>query len=378
MRALVAPDSFKGTLGAVDAAGAIARGLARGGFETEICPLSDGGEGLVECVLLSKGGEALTSRATGPLGEQVDARWALLEGGKTAVIEMAAAAGLPLVPDGKKDPLLTTTRGVGDLLSEAVEHGAEEIIVGVGGSATVDAGCGMARGLGARLLDSGGRELPPGGGALVNLHSMDLSGLDERVRRVRVLVACDVRNPLTGPEGAARVYAPQKGADPRRVKLLERALENFRDVVARELEVDIDAPGCGAAGGLAAGLRAFLGAELRRGAALVMELVGFEERLAGADILVVGEGKLDSQTAFGKAPAEAARVARKLGVPAVAFCGVLGRGARDLLGELLLAAHPLVREGVGPERATAETADALEELAIELAPALRLLAREKP
>ncbi len=375
-RALVAPDSFKGTLGAVDAARAIARGLSRGGMETELCPLSDGGEGLVECVLFSRGGELLASRVTGPLGERIEARWGLVEGGKTAVIEMAAAAGLPLVPEGKRNPLVTTTRGVGELVREAVRHGVEEVIVGVGGSATVDAGCGMAQGLGVRLLDSAGRELALGGGSLAHLHSIDLSGLDESVRGARVLVACDVRNLLTGPEGAARIYAPQKGAGPEEVELLERALENFKAVAARELGADVDVPGCGAAGGLSAGLMAFLGAELREGARLVMDLVGFDEKLARADVLVVGEGKLDSQTAFGKAPVMAARRAKRRGVPAVAFCGVLGEGTRELLDESLAAAYPLVREGVSPERASGETSDALEELARELAPALRLLAED--
>ena len=327
VRVLVAPDKFRGTLSASDAAAAIARGWQRGdpGAAVVPLPLADGGEGTLDVLLLALHGEAIDTQVTGPFGEPVRARFGLVDvaGVPTAIVEMALASGLALVPPGAGDPKVTTTRGTGELILAAARAGARRILVTVGGSATNDAGAGMAQALGFRLLDAGGDGLGPGGAELLRLERIDGSGVEPVLADVGVVVATDVTNPLTGPEGASATYGPQKGAAPEDVELLDRALARFADVVRRDLGVDVrDLPGAGAAGGLGAGLVAFLGAKLQEGARVVMDAVGFDARLRAADLVVTGEGSFDEQSLHGKAPGAVLAAARAAGAAAVVLCGV--------------------------------------------------------
>lgn len=326
MRVVCAPDSFKESISAVAAAGAMARGVckARPDAQVDRCPIADGGEGTVAAMLEAVGGQAMRQRVTGPLGEPVEATWGLLADG-TAVIEMAAAAGLSLVPAGQRDPTRTTTRGVGELIRAAVGAGCRSIVLGIGGSATTDAGLGMAQGLGVVFRDAAGRVIdePLSGGQLQRVASIDLSG---RLRLAPIVVACDVTNPLTGPRGAAAVYGPQKGARPDQIGLLEAGLGHAAELIRRSLGVDVDAvPGAGAAGGLGAGLIAFAGATLRPGIELVLDAVGFDRRVADADLCLTGEGRFDATSLAGKACVGVATRARRYGTPTIALVGAADR-----------------------------------------------------
>lgn len=341
MRIVVAPQEFKGSLTAVQAAAAIATGLTRvlPDATVEQVPLADGGPGTVAAVVAAAGGELRTVTCRDPLGRPITAAFGLVDGGRTAVVEMAAAAGLTLLRPEERDARRASTEGVGDLIRAAVGAGARRIVVGLGGSATNDGGSGMARALGVRFLDADGHELPPGGAALLHLARVDIAGLDPRLRDVEVIGATDVRNPLCGPEGASAVYGPQKGATPTEVAELDAALRHYADVLRRDLGVDVaEQPGAGAAGGLGAALVAFLGARLRSGFELVAEVVHLEPRLAGADLVITGEGRLDGQSLFGKTTVGVARLARRHAVPAVALCGGLGEGWEQALAEGLTAA----------------------------------------
>jgi len=340
MKVLVAPCTFKGSLSARRAAAAIARGLAAAGLETAELPLSDGGEGLVDCFLALPGAERVEIEATGPMGRPVPAAYALLFPSpkpkaqspkpSVAVIEMAASSGLPLVPEAERNPMLATTRGFGELIRDAARRGARSLILGIGGSATVDGGSGMAAALGVRLLDDRGRALADGGGALEKLSRIDAGGLDPAVRALDIKVACDVDSPLLGPTGAARMFGPQKGATPEMVERLEAALARLADRIRLDLGREVAAlPGAGAAGGLGAGLVAFLGARLVPGADLVMDALGFDQRLRSARCLVTGEGALDAQSLRGKAPVAAARRAARAGAPAVALVGTMRLSAEE-------------------------------------------------
>ncbi len=327
MRIVLAPNAFKGSLTAVEATDAMAEGVRRAFPDAELVrvPIADGGDGTVEAIVAATGGEIRTVEVRGPLGDPVPATYGLIEGGQVAVIEMARAAGLALVPPERRDPRITTTYGVGELLQHAHEAGAKGFIVGIGGSATNDGGAGMAQALGYHLLDDGGLELTWGGAALLRLARIHVGGVHSDWKQARVEVACDVTNPLIGPRGASAVYGPQKGATPAMVQELDAALGRLAEVMRRDLEVDVkELPGAGAAGGLGAGLVAFVGGHLRPGAEMVMEAVRLEERLKGGDLVLTGEGRLDSQTArFGKGPAAVARHARAAGIPVVAIGGGL-------------------------------------------------------
>ncbi len=341
MRIVVAPQEFKGSLTAVQAAEAIAAGLKRALPNTAVeqVPLADGGPGTVAAVVAATGGELRTTPCRDPLGRPITAAFALLNGGHTALVEMAAAAGLTLLRPQERDVRRASTEGVGDLIRAALDAGAHRIVVGLGGSATNDGGSGMARALGVRFLDADGHELPPGGAVLARLDRIDASGLDPRLRDVEVIGATDVRNPLCGPEGASAVYGPQKGATPAEVAELDAALRRYAAVLRRDLGVDVlELPGAGAAGGLGAALVAFLGARLRSGFELVAEAVRLEQRLAGADLVITGEGRLDGQSLFGKTTVGVARLAYRHGVPVVALCGGLAEGWEQALAEGLTAA----------------------------------------
>ncbi len=331
MKVIVAPQSFKGSIDAVGAAGAMARGVkaADPAIETVLLPVADGGAGTVQAMVEAAGGRLVTTVVSGPLGEKVEAAWGILGDGATAVIEMSAASGLALVPAARRNPMLASTAGTGELIRAALEHGCRKIIVGLGDSATVDGGAGMAGALGVKLLDGAGRPVGPGGGGLLDLRRVDISGRHPLIDKTEIIAACDVDNPLGGPVGAAAVYGPQKGATPEMVAALDRALANFAEVVRRDTGADVwDMPGGGAAGGMGAGLVALLGARLRRGVDIVCEAIGFDRHLAGADLVLTGEGRLDYQTAFGKTMAGLAVRAKTAGVPVVAVCGELGPGYR--------------------------------------------------
>lgn len=332
MKIVVAPDSFKESLTAAAAAAAMARGVRAACPEAEVVclPVADGGEGTVDALVQAEGGEYVVTVVRGPLGQPVRARWGLLPG-KKAVIEMSAASGLALIPPGQRNPLITCTFGTGQLLAAALDRGCRQILLGIGGSATVDGGAGALRALGARLLDSQGNDIGPGGAGLASLATIDLAGIDPRLADTRLSVACDVNNPLLGPQGAAAVYGPQKGADENQVCQLEAALARFARVASKQLNEDISSwPGSGAAGGLAAGLALTGAVEIKAGIQLVLDTVKFDQHLHNASLLLTGEGRIDSQSAMGKAISGVANRARAARVPVIALGGSLGRGYRDL------------------------------------------------
>jgi len=351
---VAAPNAFKESLSALKAAESIAAGIRRvlPDAVVEQVPVADGGDGTAEALVAATGGKMMSVTVTGPLGAPVEASYGLLGSGRTAVIEMALASGLHLVPNENRNPLQTTTYGTGELISAALDQGVEEIIVGIGGSATVDGGAGMAQALGCALLDADGENIPRGGAGLARLARIDLSRRHPALEKVEVVVACDVDNPLTGPKGAPAVYGPQKGATPEMVQQLDGYLANYARMIKRDLRMDVDTvPGAGAAGGLGAGLLAFLGARLRPGVDIIIEASGLEEKLKGADLIITGEGKLDRQTAFGKAPIGVARLAKKHGIPVVALAGSLGEGAEELADHGIDAVFSIVPGPVSLEEA---------------------------
>jgi glycerate kinase len=326
MYIVVAPQSLKGSLHAPDVGEAIAVGIRRVWIDVDIrvVPVADGGEGTVRALVTATGGTLRHVTVTGPLGEPVSAEYGMLGGnrGGTAVIEMAASSGLPLVPPDKRDPRTTTTRGTGELMRAALDAGAERLLIGIGGSATNDGGSGMAQALGARLLDAQGAELIAGGAALADLARIDISGLDPRLTSVEIQVASDVINPLCGPEGATAVYGPQKGARPQTVAELDAALAHYGEILRRDLASDVaNVPGAGAAGGLGAGLLAFTRAQLVPGAQLVLETLNFASIVDGATLVFTAEGQIDNQTAYGKTVGAVAMMARKAGARVVALAG---------------------------------------------------------
>jgi glycerate kinase len=364
MRIVIAPDSFKGSLSADRAAAAVAGGIARVLPEAELLlrPVADGGEGTVAAALRA-GYRPWTAHVSGPDGHPVEATIALLAG--TAVVELATAAGLGLSPPA---PLTATTRGVGELIVAALDRGARRIVLGIGGSATTDGGAGMLQALGMRLLDADGVDVPPGGGGLVLLDRVDASGLDPRLAGAELVVASDVDNPLTGPTGAAHVFAPQKGASPEEVAALDAALTRYAAVLRRDLGVDVaDVPGAGGAGGTAAGALA-VGARLTSGAALVCDLVRLDGVLTGADLVITGEGALDAQTLHGKAPAEVARRARAAGVPCLAVAGVVRLSGEEVADAGFAAAHALTEVEPDVGRCLAAPELVLTDLAARVVP----------
>ena len=347
MRIVIAPQEFKGSLSAVEATAAIAAGVAHAlpAAGLDRAPIADGGPGTVAAVVDGAAGELRDAPCRDPLGRPIRATFGLLDGGTTAVIEMAAAAGLTLLHTDERDALGAGTEGVGDLIRAALDTGATRLIVGLGGSATNDGGAGMARALGARLLDAGGHDLPPGGAALARLDRVDPTGLDRRLRIVTVSGATDVRNPLCGAEGASAVYGPQKGATPAQVPQLDAALAHYAAILQRDLGVSVASqPGAGAAGGLGAGMLAFLNATLQSGFALVAEATSLERRIAASDLVITGEGRLDGQSLYGKTTVGVARMAARHGIPAIALCGGLSDGWQDALREGLTAAWSIVPE----------------------------------
>lgn len=384
LKIVIAPQALKGSLDAVAVGAAIAEGARRvaPGANIAVIPLADGGEGLTHALVEATGGRLLAAEVTGPLGERIQTEWGMLgprrstdkdgaTGGPVAVIEMAAAAGLPLVPLERRDPARATTRGVGELILRALDAGCDEIILGLGGSATNDGGAGMAQALGARLLDTNGADLEQGGAALARLDRINIKGLDPRLTRTRITAACDVRNPLCGPEGASAVYGPQKGATPAQVAELDAALARYAAISQRDLGRAVaETPGAGAAGGLGAGLLAFTSARLTPGAWLVMETLGMVEALRGAALVITAEGRLDEQTAYGKVVGAVAEVALAAGARVVALAGAVALDGAALAALGVDVAMPLAD---GPLTLAESMRDARRLLTAATERALRLI-----
>ncbi len=365
LRIIIAPDKFKGSLSAVDAAAAIGRGVARARPDAEVVllPVADGGEGTVAAAVAAGYAEHIVT-VEGPTGEPVKATFAVR--GDAAVIEMAEASGLRILPGHRAAPRTATTYGTGQLVTAALDAGARHIVLGIGGSATTDGGAGLAQALGVRLLDRAGAELPRGGAALADLDRIDVSGLDPRVAAAEFTVASDVENPLVGPQGAAAIYGPQKGASPEDVAVLDAALTRYAEILRRDVGIAVaDVPGAGAAGGLGAGALAFLGAELTSGIALLLDVVGFRSAVQGASLVITGEGSFDEQTLSGKAPVGVARAAAAAGVPVVA-----------LVGRLAVTPEQLDAVGIRGARAVLELEPDLERAQRDAAPLLSRLAEQ--
>ncbi len=326
MKIVIAPDSYKESLSALDVATAIETGFREIYPHAEYVkvPVADGGEGTVEAMVAATQGHIVQVSVTGPLGEPVNAFYGLSGDMRCAYIEMAAASGLESVPPTRRNPLLTTSWGTGELIRHALDVGVSQIIIGIGGSATNDGGAGMAQALGAKLLSAGQQQIAPGGGALETLARIDLSELDPRLADCRIDVACDVTNPLTGPQGASAVFGPQKGATAAMIERLDRGLQHFAQILDRDLDIDVlNLEGGGAAGGMGAALYAFCGANLRPGIEIVTDALGLAELVADADLVITGEGRIDSQTIHGKVPVGVAKVAKRFNVPVIGIAGSL-------------------------------------------------------
>ncbi|SFF64305.1 glycerate kinase [Halobacillus alkaliphilus] len=336
MKCLLAPDSYKGSLSALEVAESMEKGVKHvfPSCEIKSFPLADGGEGTVDSLINITNGTKWTNEVSGPLGGKVQAQWGILGDGHTAVIEMAQASGITLLPENELDPMRATTYGTGELIKRALDHGCRKIILGIGGSATNDGGAGMAEALGVEFLDKDGEHLPPGGQALQYLDKISTKQLDPRIVSSEIVVACDVDNPLCGPDGASAIFGPQKGATKEMVIELDESLKNFGLKIEKYLNKNIMyEKGAGAAGGLGGGLMAFLGATLVPGINLVLDTIRFEEELKDTDFIIVGEGKTDKQTAYGKAPMGVGKKAKEYGIPVICISGSLSEGYRILANQ---------------------------------------------
>ena len=373
MKIVISPDSFKGSNSSIKVATLIEQGVRRVHPEAEIVkiPIADGGEGTVEAAVLGGNGQYRELEVTGPLGERLTARYGLLPGQtrgaglhKSAVIEMAAASGLPLVPEDKRNPLVTTTYGTGELIRAALDEGCREFLIGIGGSATNDAGVGMAQALGWSFKDKDGKELAYGGGELANIAVIDQSNVDSRLKESKINVACDVTNPLFGKTGAAHVYGPQKGATPEIVEELDQNLRYFARIVESQLGKDISQePGSGAAGGLGAGLMIFCGAELKSGIDAMLDIVRFEDHLESTDLVITGEGAIDGQTTYGKVPVGIAKRTQAYKVPVLAIVGDIGAGAEAVYDHGIYGIMSTVNRAMPLKEAMAQSASLIEDAA---------------
>lgn len=381
MKIVIAPDSFKESLSALQVAAAIEAGMREVWPDAEYLkvPVADGGEGTVQAMIDATGGRRVEHEVTGPLGEPVPAFYGLVDDaaeGALAVIEMAAASGLESVPPGRRDPMRTTSRGTGELIRLALDAGARHFVLGVGGSATNDGGAGMLQALGVRLLDGDGRDIGPGGGELARLARIDAGAIDARVRASDFRIACDVDNPLVGPQGASAIFGPQKGATPAMVAQLDANLKHYADIIQRDLGRDVAAmPGAGAGGGIAAAMVVFLNGRLRPGVEIVLDAVGLDAAVRDADLVVTGEGRIDGQTVQGKTPVGVARVARAHGKPVIAIGGSLAPDAAAVHDHGIEAVFAAVRRPCSVEQALAAGEENLRQAARNVAAALDLGAR---
>jgi len=391
MKIVISPDSFKGSNSSIKVATLIEEGVRKVHPDAEIVkiPIADGGEGTVEAAVLGGNGQYRELEVTGPLGERLTARYGILPGQtrgagqqksngqhksavphggaglhKSAVIEMAAASGLPLVPENKRNPLIATTYGTGELIRAALDEGCREFLIGIGGSATNDAGVGMAQALGWSFKDKDGKEVGYGGGELANIAIIDQSNVDSRLRESKIAVACDVTNPLFGKTGAAHVYGPQKGATPEIVEQLDRNLRYFAGIVESQLGRDISQePGSGAAGGLGAGLMIFCGAELKSGIDAMLDIVRFDDHLESTALVITGEGAIDGQTTYGKVPVGIAKRAQAYNVPVLAIVGDIGAGAEAVYDHGIFGIMSTVNRAMPLKEAMAQSASLIEDAA---------------
>lgn len=363
MKVICAPDSFKETISAMEAADAIAEGARRAvpHAEIDLCPVGDGGEGTLDAIINARGGSLHEATVTGPLGERTQARYGILDDGVTGIIELAQASGLAVVPRDRRNPTRTTTFGTGELIRHAAARGCHEVIVCLGGSATVDGGAGIAQALGAVFYDENDVPIdkPMTGGLLMKAKRVTAPN---REKLLRIRIACDVTNPLRGPNGAAAVYGPQKGATPKQVELLEVGLRHLASI----LRADPDTPGFGAAGGAAVGLVMLCNAQLERGINLVLETLGFDERCRNADLVLTGEGSLDAQSLHGKATIGVAKAAARLDVPTIALVGRAGEDADRCVSPGLLEAYVSLTDRCGADAAMNEPARCLAEIAADV------------
>lgn len=375
MKIIIAPDSFKESLSSLEVAQQIEAGF-REVYPDAVylkLPVADGGEGTVEALVAATAGEFRKARVCGPLGEPVEAIYGICGDGRTAVIEMAAASGLSLVPPGQRNPLVTSSFGTGELIRHALDEGLRHLLIGIGGSATNDAGAGMLQALGVRFLDAQQRQLAPGGGALGQLANIDLSELDPRLQDCRIEVACDVDNPLTGSRGASAVFGPQKGATPSMVAQLDANLAHFARIVERDLGRQIaEEPGAGAAGGMGGALMGFFNASLRPGVEIVIDAINLKSLVADADLVITGEGRIDAQSLSGKTPVGIARVARQHGVPVIAIAGSLGPDAGVFHDCGINALFSVVQGPCSLEAALSEAAQNVRKTARQIAAVLKL------
>ena len=352
MKVVIAIDSFKGSVSSLEAGEAAKAGVldVYPDADVSVMPLADGGEGTVETLVYGLGGEMVNTDVTGPMGEKINCSYGIVNG--MAVMEMAASSGLPLVPMDKRDPMLATTYGVGDMIKDAVKRGCREFIVGIGGSATNDGGMGMLQSLGVKFLDKDGKETGIGGKYLADVADVDMSGLMPELKDCVFNIACDVDNPLCGERGASRIFGPQKGATEEKVIFLDSALRSFSEVTKKKLGVDCaETPGSGAAGGLGYGFMAYLGGELKPGVEIVLDAIGMDKAMEGADFVITGEGRIDSQTAMGKAPAGVAKRAKNAGAAVIGIAGCVTDDAYLCNSEGIDAIFPVIDKAMTLEEA---------------------------
>jgi len=366
MKIVIAPDSFKGSLSAKEVADAIEKGINKlnKNITVQKIPMADGGEGTVQALVDGTGGKIISTRVFDPLMREINSFYGILGDNKTAVIEMSAASGLPLISMEERNPLLTTTFGTGQLFLHALEQGCRNFIIGIGGSATNDGGFGMMKALGVKLLDINGEDIGLGGGALERLSFIDISNLDPRIKECIITVACDVDNPLCGIRGASNVFGPQKGATPEMIVTLDKNLKLYSEIIEDQLGVSIiNTPGSGAAGGLGGGLLAFLNAKLKSGIDIVIETTNLEAYIKNADLIITGEGSIDYQTQFGKTPFGVAKLGEKYNIPVIALAGSIGKGADVLYNKGFHSIFSIVNKPMTLEEAIKDGAFLLEDAA---------------
>ena len=355
MKILIAPQSYKGSISAIKVAEAIKQGALNifPDIKSLIIPVADGGDGTLETLVESTNGTIHNSNATGPLGNSIPVIWGTLGDSKTAIIEMARIAGLALVPQNKRNPYYTTSYGLGEIIKEALDLGYRKFIIGIGGSATNDGGAGMAQALGAKLTDENKKPIDLGGLALNEITKIDISGIDPRINESEILVACDVNNPLCGPNGASFIYGPQKGASPEMVKTLDDALYHFGSQLIRDTGINImEIEGSGAAGGIGGGMVGFLNAKLKPGIEIVLDSLDFDKSLKNVDLVITGEGQIDFQTVFSKAPIGVAKHAKKYNIPVIAICGSLGENYQDVHSHGIDAVIPIIPKPMDLKKAS--------------------------
>jgi glycerate 2-kinase len=375
LKILVAPNAFKESLSAMEAVEAISQGILRVLPDAQIIkiPIADGGDGTLEAVVAGTRGKVCRSRVLDPLGRRITAEYGITGDGKTAIIEMSRASGLALVPPHKRNPMHTTSYGTGELIKAALKNRVQNILLGIGGSATVDGGIGALQALGVDFMDKKGQPVAPGGEGLLSLNHIDLKRLDPHLRQVRLLVACDVDNPLTGPKGSAAVFGPQKGATPEMVKKLDKALARLAELIHTLTGEDVAGiPGAGAAGGIAGSLKGLLGAQLRPGSDLVFDLLKVKSILPKVELVITGEGRIDFQTLFGKGPGMLAKLAKRHRIPVIGIAGAVAEPIDQLFHQGFTAIFSIVNRPMELEFAMQNAASLMRSSAEQIARVIRM------